>query len=788
MNQNLDNQFSKENDAINIRAEIEKYLINWKWFLLSTIVCVSLAVVFMKTQVNVYQTNASVLVKEDGGASSELKVFQDLSSLGLGAKNNVYDEIEVLTSRSLAVAMVKKLKLNFEVYQQHGLKKVEQFHTIPFRYQVLSDLDNFYKLDTFIDITILDKATFKYQIEESEDEKVVKFGEQIKIGDKVIVLTPTESNSNQIIDKTFQVVFTRLDKVIEKYKNNINIVSADQDSNIINLSLSHPIKEKAELVLNTMVDLYNKRSIEDKNEVGKKTDEFIVNRLTEVNSDLDEIDKIEELYKKDKQITDIGFQSQVFVDSKTLNEQEIFKINTELSVVDYIIQSIQNQKNDFELLPASVGIEDNLQLSASVTNFNQLLLERNRLLRDSSPANPVVQNLNSELKNLRGSIQQSLINIKEQLEIALTSLNIKDKEFKSRITDIPQQAREYRSILRKQSIIAQLYSYLLQKKEENEISMAVTVPSSKVIDRAYSMSKPIAPKKPIIVLAGMLIGLIIPFAIIYLRDLLDTKFHTKGDLKGVVSVPLLGDIPFDDTEEKVVIRKGSRTSTAEAFRLLRTNLDFMLTPVGSKSKIVFVTSTISGEGKTFVSVNTAASLALTGKKVLLMGMDLRAPKITQYLDLPNRNGVTNYIIDKDANLAEMVTPLAGFENLDLLSSGVVPPNPAELLLSPKIGEMFEELRKMYDYIVVDTAPVNLVTDTLMLSQHADMFLYVSRANYLDKRMLEVPERFYREKRLPNMAILINGLDHSRGYGYGYGGYGYPAEENNKNFFQKIFKS
>ncbi|NIJ44325.1 capsular exopolysaccharide synthesis family protein [Wenyingzhuangia heitensis] len=785
MENNLGNNYAKQGESINIRAEIEKYLIHWKWFLLSVCICVGLAVFYAKSKVNIYKTNTSVLVKEEGGAS-ELQAFQDLASLGGGVKNNVSDEVEVLKSRTLANAYVRKLELNFTMYQQRGLKNVELFNNRPLSLRVLSDKEIFYQLDTIVELTIINDKEFEYKIEGGDEFTRLGFGEKMNIGDYEFLLVPTFQKYSDKNNNFYQVVFENSNYIVDKFQKKVSVVEMD-NANIITVEIEYPIKDKAELVLNTMIDLYNQMSIEDKNLVGQKTDDFITKRLQVIKSELDEVDKMEEVYKSEKQITDIGVQSKVFVDAKSENELEVFSKETELRMVEFMLEDIEKSKEDFQLLPTNIGVKDNLSLNASVAKYNDLLLERNRLLRNSSSSNPVVQNLNSELLNSRQNITASLKNIKKQLEITIASLSTVERKFEERISSLPKQAREYRTILRRQSIIANLYSYLLQKKEENEISMAVTLSNAKVIDRAYSTINPVAPKKPIIALVGLILGLIIPFGVIYISDLLDTKFHTKGDLKGVVSVPLLGDIPFDNTEEKVVIKKGSRTSTAEAFRLLRTNLDFMLTPVESKSKIIFVTSTISGEGKTFVSVNTAASLALTGKKVLLMGMDLRAPKITQYLGLPNRNGVTNYIIDKEAVLSEMLIKLPGFDNLDLLSSGVVPPNPAELLLSTKIAEMFTELKKMYDYVIVDTAPVNLVTDTLMLSKHADMFLYVSRANYLDKRMLEVPERLYQEKRLPNMAILINGLDHSRGYGYGYGGYGYPAEESHKNFFQKIFK-
>ena len=791
MENNTENIFTKENDSIDIRAEIEKYLIHWKWFLLSTVICIGIAVFYAKSKVNIYQTKATILVKEEGGAASELSAFQDLSALGLGGKNNVMDEIEIIKSRTLAEAYVRELDLNVSIFQQQGLKKVEKFKNLPLKYQILSDKEAFYKLDTVLEITILNKEQFEYQLEGTDEEVTAKFGEKVKIGNYEFLLTPNFVDFNQEANNTYELEFKSLNETIEDFKSMVSVSEVD-DANIINIGIQYPVKEKAELILNTLIDLYNQMSIEDKNQVGKKTDAFIEERLEGIKKELDEVDRLEEVYKKDKQITNIQEQGKLFVEEKSLNEQVLFQKSTQLSVVQFMIDNIQKQKEDFDLLPASIGVEDNMQLSASVANYNQLLLERNRLLRTSSPANPVVQNLNVELGNLRENIKKSLINSKQQLQIAINSLKEKESQYDGKISSMPQQVREYRTILRRQEIIAQLYSYLLQKKEENKISLAVTVSNAKIIDRAYSNKKPVAPKKTIIALAGLIIGLIIPFVIIYIRELLDTKFHSRADIEKQVSIPILGDIPFDKSEEKVIIKQGSRSSSAEAFRLLRTNLDFILSGVTEKSKVIFVTSTVSGEGKTFVSVNTASSLALTGKKVLLVGLDLRAPKITQYLGLPNRSGVSNYLIGQVEKITEVVFPIQEVDNLHVLSSGVVPPNPAELLLSPRVQTMFEELKEVYDYIVVDTAPVNLVTDTLMISKYADMFVYVARANYLDKRLLEVPQKLYQEKRLPNISILINAMSHERSYGYGgyytYGGYGYGEEDQVKNnFFKKIFK-
>ena len=289
-------------------------------------------------------------------------------------------------------------------------------------------------------------------------------------------------------------------------------------------------------------------------------------------------------------------------------------------------------------------------------------------------------------------------------------------------------------------------------------------------------------------LAALLLGLIIPFIIIYIKNLLDTKFHSRKDVEALITVPFIGDVPHSETNEKIVIGSDSRTSAAEAFRLIRTNLDFMLPNNGNDlGKTIFITSTTSGEGKSFISINLAAALSLSSKKVLLLGMDLRAPKVTEYLGIPERKGITNYITNESISLDDVKFSIPEIKGLDIIASGVIPPNPAELLLTSKIKDLFDEVKKDYDYIIVDTAPVNLVTDTLLVAKYADLFLYVSRANYLDKRMLHVPQTLYNEKKLPNMAIVLNDTDITRGYGYGYG-YGYGngyIEDVKKPWYKRI---
>ena len=383
-------------------------------------------------------------------------------------------------------------------------------------------------------------------------------------------------------------------------------------------------------------------------------------------------------------------------------------------------------------------------------------------------------------------MSQSLQRLQSNLEIKRNNLNNQDNMLAGKKRAVPTLERQFRVIDRQQRVKEELYLYLLQKREETALSLAATENNAKVIDAARASVTPVSPKKMMILLIAVIIGLLIPFVVIYLNDLLNTKIKTRLELDKRLQIPFLGDIPRSESHEEMM-NTNSRSSSAEAIRIVRTNLEFMLSKVApGRAKTVFVTSTIPGEGKTFVSVNVAGTIALSGKKVLLVGLDVRNPKLAEYLPI-NPKGVTNYLSGKENNLKDLITPLKNYKNFDVLSSGIIPPNPVELLMDDRITKMFDELKSLYDYIIVDTAPVSLVTDTILVANNADAFIYVVRANYLDRRMLRVPEMFYNEKKLPNMSMVLNDTKlTNKGYGYGYG-YGYGNEqETKKPWYKSLF--
>jgi len=549
----------------------------------------------------------------------------------------------------------------------------------------------------------------------------------------------------------------------------------------LRLSLTDPVKSKAIEILNNLVAQYNNDAVEDKNLTAKNTNDFINQRIVIVNEELSSVEKGAEEFKQTNQLTDLATEAGMAVQSKSLVEKEVLELNTQLKLAEYVSDYVN--ANPGALIPANLGVGD-ASMDANTEKYNQLVLERNRILKGSSNINPVIVNLNGQIKNLEESIKQSLVNSKNALKISLNAIKGQQSKFASTISEVPKQERMFRDIQRQQQIMETIYLYLLQKREENAITMAVTLPSAKIIDKAYGSDSPVSPKRNIIYLAALLLGLLIPFGIIYVLTLLDNKVHSRRDLEAMIKAPILGDIPNTKSVNKIVVSDSDRSSIAEAFRLLRTNINFMLTGAEEGGKIIFTTSTIGGEGKTFVSINMAAVLSLTDKKVLLIGADIRKPKIGDYLNLKYEKGLTHFLMDNTAKVTDIIESVSEV-NFDFISSNLIPPNPSELLMNGRFEEVLAYGKQHYDYVIVDTAPVNLVTDTLLLSHLADMFIYVVRANYLDKRLLSIPKMMYEEKRLPNMAMLVNGTDLEKGYGYGYG-YGYYEEKTKKPWFKKLF--
>lgn len=784
--ENSMNSINFNEDTINIREEIEKYVIYWKWFVLGAVLAVSVAYFYARYLTNMYEVSTTILIDVDNNSlGSELAAFEDLGLMGNSYKL-IEDEIELLKSRTLMEEVVKELRLNITYFVEGNVVTSELYSkSSPLKF-------NLFQPDSLLNQK---GATFKIQITSSNNFNLLDgesnlmgnyaFGESIQndLGD--IVIIPT-ANSNLKEDQEIIINVAPVKNVADRYRNAVQIKLVNDYGSVIKLSLKDPVKQKAEAILNKLVDVYNRNAIADKSSIAKNTNIFIEERLEIINENLLSVESGAEQFKIENSLTDIASEASLALNSKSAIESNIIDLSTQLKLVEFVIDHINTNTN--ELIPANLGLS-NESLGEGAVKYNELLLERNRILKSSSNENPVIVNLNEQLANLRVSITQSLENLKASLTISLQEVQQQEFRLEAKMAEVPRQEREYRSIQRQQQIIEALYLYLLEKREENSILLAVTAPNAKIIDRAYGSDYPVAPNRRIIYLGALLIGLLIPFVIIYSRYVLDNKVHTVKDVEKILSASFLGDIPNTKLSDKVIVSATDRNSDAEAFRMLRTNIDFMLAGVKEGGKTIYVTSTIPNEGKTFISINLASVLALSNKKVLLIGSDMRKPKIAEYLNITERNGLSHFLSNRELKAEAVIKNIPEY-NFDIVQAGITPPNPSELLMNGRFEALLAEVKTKYDYIIVDTAPVSLVSDTMLLSKNADLFMYVVRANYLDRRLLEIPKKLYQEKKLPNLAIVLNDTDVRKGYGYGYGynyGYGYGGEVENIPFWKRILK-
>lgn len=792
MQNNLLND-ENQND-FQLKVTIQEYTKHWKWFLLSVFICLAIAVVYLKYTTPQYQSTATILVKDDkkGGMLSELSAFSDLGVGGVG-KSNLDNEVEVLHSRTLVENTVKKLNFNISIYVIDGLNKKERYIDAPLTIDFLNKSNDFENSRCRLIFKKLNNSSFSLVEEFIEETPAFiphlkdqyNYGETIKTisGDLIINKSKENFFNKKIWDGESEILISvnKIEDVANQYRKALKVNSISKTSSVLELVLIDPVVSKSELFLDHLVEIYNENAVENKNLISGNTSKFIAKRLALIAEELDGVEQDGESFKTINKLTDIESEAKLFIEGSSEYDKKGIETEIQLNVANSMLDFIKKSGND-DLLPTNL-ISKEESSSLIIDSYNQLVLERNRLLKSATPENPSVIKLGQQLASLRANVVSSLERLRSSLNIQKRNLKEKESLIDNRIGKIPSQERQFRAIARQQKVKEELYLYLLQKREETAITLSATEPNARVIDSAKAENQPVSPKKALIILIALVLGFLIPFSILYLMNLLDTKVKNRMDIEDKTQVPFIGDLPTSDSHLEI-INTQSRTSSAEAIRIIRTNLEFMITKhIEGRAKTIFLTSTFPKEGKTFVSVNLAATFALSGNKVLLIGMDIRNPKLDDYMKLPER-GVTNFLSDTNLDINSLIVKQKGYDNFYVLPAGIIPPNPAELLMSKRVDLIFETLKTQYDYIIVDTAPVSLVADTLLIAKYADCFVYVVRANMLEKRMLNVPNTLYKENKLPNMCILLNDTDSSKGYGYSYG---YGSHNVKEPWHTKIFK-
>lgn len=770
---------SRTNSPTNeIKKTLDLYLSQWKLISIFVIVALTMAYAYLRYTTYQYQASATIKIKDEK-QSQKLPSISQISKGSLFAEgtNEIKDEIEVMTSRTIITNIIKNLKLNVRYYEQGKIKEQEIYENPPIKINFFASDSIIHQVDTTFYIKVTSSSQFlmfrddgKSIIDRDEAEgKPFSFGERIKTGFGDIVIVPNIGKFAPQVGSNLKATVSSVTSVVNKYQSSI-LTSSEEGSSVVKLTLRDNMPGKAVDILNQVIREYNNDVIADKEDVLKVTSDFINNRLELVFAELEEVDFTAEQLQKKNNLTALGSQADIYLESERQNEYQISNTTNTIQLIDYLQEEIQEKNKSSDLLPSNIGIAD-ANVNQVTKNHNELVAQRDRLLKNSTEKNPVVINLNNQISALKENLENSLANMKKTSQITLNSLNEEDSRIGGRLFTAPTKQRQLRDIERQQSIKESLYLYLLEKREESAISLGMFSPNAKVIDTAYSNYRPVAPNKMITYLAALLLGLMIPVGLIYTKDLLDTKIYDKEDLMQILNIPYIGDIPLTSKKTKL-INKFDYSPKAEAFRIIRSNIDFLLKDQKNNTKKIFVTSTRAQEGKSHTSTNLASSISFSEKKVLLIEMDIRVPTVMQALkEKPSTQvGLSDYLKDKSLLPNDIVTKLKDNDFLNVIASGTIPPNPSELLMSKRVEELFNYFEDKYDYIIVDASAVGLVSDTLLVSKFADMFIYVVSADNIDKRhLVAVAKPLFQEGRLPKMNLLLNGTDFGKkGYGYGYG--------------------
>lgn len=765
-------------------------ILNWYWFILSLVICGGLGAIYLRYATPKYQSTAKLLIKDDDSNSKRGQSLQNMTNLGIISNSaGIDNEMEILTSHSIAEDAIRDLKLYVDYSTKGRIKDIILYRDQPLNVDI--DRAHLEKLNQPVDLTItrngttyIVSGTYSVPTDENESEGPFSLNRKFTslpatIATRAGIITISSNNGHSLHDgQTLKVEVLSPKMASNKYVGELQVAQTSKTTSIAQLQLTDEVPQRSLDYLKQLAIVYNRQANEDKNIVALRTEKFINSRLQKINAELGKTEGQLQNYKQQNGMVELKLNAGNAVTNQNESELKLADIQTQIELFSTIAQEVESSsRNLSQVIPSNVGLDD--QSSTSLINkYNELVLERNRLLRSASENSPVVEPLTAQIRELNGNIRRAISTARQNLQIQRDALAAQVSKFNEQVAETPQQERMLTQIGRQQEVKSGLYLMLLQKREENSISLAATADKGKLIDDPQLVGK-ISPKSAIIMLIALLLGLAIPALVIFLLQLFRYKIEGHEDVARLTKLPIIADVAIASNTAKgkadIVVHENQNNQMEEIFRSLRTNLQFML---HEGQKVVLFTSSTSGEGKTFTAANLSVSFGLLGKKVILVGLDIRRPRLAELFVInDHRHGITNLLV-KDAPTAadvqEQILPSGVNKNLDLLMAGPIPPNPAELIARNSLEAIIKALKDKYDYIMIDTAPVGLVTDTLQIARVADASIYMCRADYTPKSNFELINALANEKKLPNMAMVLNGIDMSKkkyGYYYGYGRYG-----------------
>lgn len=781
-------------DFIRIQDLWSMFVPKWYWFAISLFITLTIAVLYLLSTPPIYTRTAAILVKDNSKSSSSTSAMNDFSDLGIFKSNtNINNELLTLKSPTLMTEVVNRLGLNETFTIRKGLKNVDLYKVSPV---TITFCD---KTEVPLSFTIKFSSKEAFAISELEisgedigETLSAQIGDSIQTSAGIMIVSPTQEFTDAFIGTSIRYVRGSVRAAVDTYSNALVAELGNEDATIINLSINDTSIRKAEDILNTLIEVYNENWIRDKNQIAVSTSQFISDRLGVIESELGHVDENISSYKSEHLLPDVQAASSLYMAQSAENNKELSTLNNQLSTAQYIRRELNTKQLD-QTLPANSGIVS-ANIETQISEYNNLVLDRNRLIANSSEKNPLVKNMASSLQSMQRTIIQSVDNLIVSLNTQIRSLRRQEEATTNRLASNPNQAKYLLSVERQQKVKEELYLYLLQKREENELSQAFTAYNTRLITAPRGSMFPTAPRKMNILLVAFAVGLLVPAVGIFMKENMNTKVRGRKDLENL-SIPFIGEIPqYSGTKKKwwefkhrkrqdmktIVVNEGNRNIINEAFRVLRSNMDFMASK-DNNQHVFILTSFNPGSGKSFLAINIAISFAIKKKKILVIDGDLRHRTVSSYVDSPSK-GLSDYLNNQIEDWKEIIVSYKGYTNLHILPIGTVPPNPTELLEDSKLAMLIEALRPEYDYIFIDCPPVDIVADTQIIEKLADRTIFVVRSGLLDRSMLSELENMYTGKRFKNLSMILNGTESTGGrYGYRYGyHYGYASYYGSKD--------
>jgi len=773
-------EFEEQIDFVGI---FMKYLSYWKWFIASLILFLIIAMVYLKFTLPSYEVYTSVLLKDDtkGGGSLEMKAFKEIGLFT--QKNDVDNELEVLNKTILVEQVIRELGIyanytkigSFQILRQLGIYPgATRFGTYKEKIlygsecPILVRLPDAYlnKMKDAIEFNILTHSYGVYEF--SGTYKNEKYNVKASISDSYVMLpfgrlNITRGDFRPGQDMIMRVVLENPQDKADQLFGQLTMELASKITSVVNITFKTPNVNLGQDFLKKLIEIYNRNDLNDQSVMANTSAKFIDERLMTLTRELGDVETKVENYKQNQGLTDIKSESDLFIQQTGDFTQRKLEMGTQLAIVSDLDDYLHKRENRYQLIPASSGVKS-LGLNELINNYNKLVLQRNRLSRIATSSNQAMIDLTTQIETMFSTVQSSVRNEKNNLQIGQQDLMSKNRENSARIRAIPRQEREYTEIKRQQGVKEGLFLFLLQKKEEKYLNMTSVEPIARLIDNVHGSGDPVFPKKSMILLISLILGMVIPVLGIKIHNLLRYQVESKEELEEMSLIPVLGEIPKTEQTDKVLIKENNTDSFTELVRLLRTNLLFVFE--STDKKVINIVSSISGEGKTFVAINLAVSLALLDKKVLIIGLDVRKPKLAEYLNIDNESGITLYLTGR-LTKSQLIRPSGIHPRLSVITAGPIPPNPNELLAKPALDKLIMEIRDQFDYIIIDTAPIGVVSDSFSLNRLADVNLYVVRADFTPKRNIEEAITLHISKKLKNMYFILNASDRKKSnYRYG----------------------